>query len=482
MPAHLTYSRQFLFPVIIFWIAMVLAIVQWQWYWALIPFIWIIIPGVFCLTAKYTEQLFWLLLIFLPLSTELNITPSLGLDFPDEVFMISLTGLSLLYWWHQPVSFPKNVWKHPLFFVLLMHISWIAITTIFSTMPLFSFKFLLAKTWYIIPFVILPSVWLSSVTRVEKMVRCLLWPMAIVVAVTLIRHAASGFSFESVNWHLHPFFRNHVNYGAMLVCLSVIAAGAYVLLPQQHRLKKWIGVLILLNLAGLLFSYSRGAWIALIAGLMTVWVVSKRYMGAAIVLAIVVVLVSTVWLVTDKRYFRFAPDHDRTVFHTDFSQHMSATLQFKDVSNAERFYRWVAGARMFADKPVTGFGPSSFYLQYKPYTVNRFETWVSNNPEHSTVHNYFLLTALEQGVIGLVIFCVLYFGMLWRVQQLYHQLHNRFYQVTAMVIAVVLVMIGVINFMSDMVETDKIGSLFWLSLGMIIVLEARLTEEKSSIA
>ena len=42
-------------------------------------------------------------------------------------------------------------------------------------------------------------------------------------------------------------------------------------------------------------------------------------------------------------------------------------------------------------------------------------------------------------------------------------------------------MIAAINTMSDMIETDKIGSLFWLSIGVIIVLELKLKEEKESI-
>jgi hypothetical protein len=33
-----------------------------------------------------------------------------------------------------------------------------------------------------------------------------------------------------------------------------------------------------------------------------------------------------------------------------------------------------------------------------------------------------------------------------------------------------------------MIETDKIGSLFWLSVGMVIVLSNKLKEEKESIA
>ncbi len=448
----------------------------------LIPFGYLLLPYLFHFLVHATEKLFWLLLVLLPLSTEINITPSLGLDVPDEPIMMLLTGLALLRWWHQPKDFPQAVWRHPLFLLLIVHLLWIGITCIYSEQPLLSIKFLLAKIWYIIPFVILPSLWLNSIRNIEKMTRYVLLPIGLVVLITLLRHAVNGFSFESINRHLFPFFRNHVNYSAMLVCLLAVAYAAYQHTKQNNIYRKWLQIMLVIGIIALIFSYSRGAWLALIGGLTTVLIIQKKLIAPLIITGILTVLISTVWLSTDQRYFRFAPDHDRTIFHTDFSQHMSATIALKDVSNAERFYRWVAGARMFAERPWTGFGPSTFYSNYKPYTVKRFETWVSDNPEHSTVHNYFLLTALEQGVLGLLIFCSLYFLMLWRLQKIYHQLHSYFFRTVALTTGAVLAMIGIINFMSDMIETDKIGSLFWLCLGMVIVLETKLQEEKTSLA
>lgn len=482
MLAFIKYSRYSLFSFLLFLLCSIASIVWNQYYILLIPFAWLLLPFLYTYVITATQQLFWLLLCLLPVSAEINITPSVGLDFPDEIIMLLLTGMALLCWWHQPRNFPLAVWKHPLFLLLILHLCWIAVTAYYSVLPLLSLKFFLAKIWYTVPFVVLPAVWVSSVSMIKKMVVCLLVPMGFVVLITLIRHAGSEFSFESINRHLWPFFRNHVNYGAMLVCLLAVTFAAYTQTASEHPYKKWLLVLLMAGVAALLLSYSRGAWLALIAGFIAIIAIKKKIISFLLSLAVLIVFISTIWLVTDKQYFRFAPDHDRTVFHTDFSAHMSATIALKDVSNAERFYRWVAGARMFADRPVTGFGPATFYDSYKPYTVKRFETWVSNNPEHSTVHNYFLLTALEQGIIGFIIFCALYFGMLWRIQYLYHQMHHYFYRTVALTIGVVLAMIGVINFMSDMIETDKIGSLFWLCLGMTIVLEEKLHEEKNSIA
>ena len=448
----------------------------------LFPFIWILIPPVFNYVISRTEQLYWLLFILLPLSTELNITPQLGLDFPDELLLLLLTGICLVKMIHQPKWFPYALSVHPLFMWLVIYMLWILLSCIYAVEPILSFKYLLAKIWYIVPFVLLPQRILNTRSRIEKMALCLLIPMLFVVIQTLLRHSLQAFSFETVKYILYPFFRNHVNYSSMLLCLLPVGWCVWIVTPVENDKRKWILYGLYIGLAGLLFSYSRGAWIALLAGIAGGWIIRKKMTAALIATAVLGILISTAWLVTDKNYMRFAPDHDHTVFHTDFSEHIRATVNMKDISTAERFYRWIAGIRMLADKPVTGFGPNSFYLHYRPYTVSRFETWVSDNPEHSTVHNYFILTALEQGVAGLLLFCVLYFGMLLHAQKLYHRLQSRFYRMVALTTGIVLIMLGVINCMSDMIETDKIGSLFWLCLGMIVLLETKSKEERSVIA
>lgn len=476
------YQKKLLLSFFIFLAGVVIAIAMQQPLFVLIPFVWILAPVVSDIVVAKPEKLFWLLLIVLPLSTELNLTPQIGFDFPDEILLVLLTGIALVKMIHQPQWIPLSLKKHPLFMWLLVYLFWIAITCFYSAEPVLSVKYLLAKSWYIVPFVILPQLLLTSQSRIQKMALCLLIPMLLVVLQTLARHTLYQFSFENVKKTLAPFFRNHVSYSSMLVCLMPVAWCVWKLTPAEHPKRKWLLYGLLIGVAGLFFAYSRGAWIALLAGFSAIWIIRKKWMGAMVILAITIVTVSTIWLVTDKKYMEFAPDHDRTVFHTDFREHMRATVEMKDVSTAERFYRWIAGVRMFADKPITGFGPNSFYRHYKPYTVGRFETWVSDNTEHSTVHNYFILTALEQGVIGLVLFCILYFGMLLRVQKLYHQLQSRFYRTVALTVAIVLMMIGVINSLSDMIETDKIGSLFWLCLGMIVLLDAKSKEEREMLA
>lgn len=477
-----SYHYRVFISFCIFLVSGVTAIVLQEPLLMLVPFAWVLLPPVFAWVITRTEQLYWLLLILLPLSTELNITPQLGMDFPDELLLMLLTGFTVLKLIHQPKWFPCSLNQHSLFMWLLIYLLWILLTSIYSVEPLLSIKYFLAKIWYIVPFVILPQILLTSQSRVQKMALCLLIPMLFVVIQTLLRHSMYSFSFDSIRYILRPFFRNHVNYSSMLVCLLPVAWCAWKLTPLTNPKRKWIQYGLYIGLIGLLFAYSRGAWIALIAGVAGGWVIRKKMIVPFILIAVAGVIISTAWLITDKHFMQLAPDHNRTVFHTDLEEHLVATIHLKDISAAERFYRWIAGVRMLAAKPVTGFGPNSFYLHYRPYTVSRFETWVSDNPEHSTVHNYFILTALEQGLAGLLLFCVLYFGMLLQAQKLYHRLQSRFYRMAALTTGIVVIMIGVINFLSDMIETDKIGSLFWLCVGMIILLEQKSREERESIA
>jgi O-antigen ligase len=179
---------------------------------------------------------------------------------------------------------------------------------------------------------------------------------------------------------------------------------------------------------------------------------------------------------------QFAPEHDETIFHEDFSEHLNATIGLKDISNAERFHRWVAGVRMVAEKPWTGFGANSFYNNYQPYTSSVFKTWVSNNPEHSTVHNYYLLLALEQGLPALILFAGFFIYLLLLTQQLYHQFQQNYYRQISLGLGIILMMIASLNFTSDLMETDKIGGLFWLTAGILISLKHHQKIEKESLA
>lgn len=198
------------------------------------------------------------------------------------------------------------------------------------------------------------------------------------------------------------------------------------------------------------------------------------------VIGVFIILTALFWLKSNDRYLKYTNDYNNTIFHTNFTEHLIATYKLKDVSTAERFYRWIAGVRMIKDKPLTGYGPNTFYYNYKGYAVPAFKTWVSNNNDRSTVHNYFLLTVIEQGIPGLLLLLVLFGAMLYYAQYLYRRIKDPFYKTTALTTGVIITMIIVVNLLSDLIETDKIGSLFFLCLATLIVTDVNTRRKLNS--
>jgi len=442
---------------------------------------WIIIP--FAALLLYAgwhnkEIIFYLLLITLPFSVEYNFSAGLGTDLPDELLMILVSLLFFGYWLYSPGAISKNKWQHPVLLLLFIVLGWTLVTVLFSTGQLVSLKFLLAKSWYAGAFVIAPLVVFRDKRSIIIASGGLVMSMMLVVIMALVKHSADGFSFATINKAVSPFFRNHVNYSAMLVCtLPILAAGWS--LVSSKRLKYLLAIALLLGLTALFFSYARGAWVALLAGIAAYWLIRKKLFFITYLAAIVIAIISLFWLKKNDRYLHYANDYSTTIFHKDFNEHLIATYKLKDVSTAERFYRWIAGTRMIKDNWLTGYGPGTFYNNYKPYAVPAFKTWVSDNKEHSTIHNYFLLTAIEQGIPGLFFLLLLLGAMFYYVQHLYRRIKDLFYKKLAITTGVILTMIVVVNFLSDLVETDKIGSFFFLCMALLIVTDINTRNSES---
>ena len=425
----------------------------------------------FCL-AQYPLLLFYTLVASIPWSIEYSVTPSLSTDLPDEPLMLLMAFVAVALLVQRRQWSVGRLLSSGLLVVLGLQVLWYAISAATSSYPLISFKFLLAKSWYLLAFVGAPLLLLKERRDLARLAGVLVVSMLAFTLLALVRHGASGFTFESTNDSLAPFFRNHVNYSALLVCVVPLLVAFSAHDTSLNRKVLWI-VLLLVALVALYFSYARGAWLALVVGAAAYWLLKKRLLVWAYVTAIVLVVGAVLWIKADNRYLRYAHDYETTIFHTNFQEHLVATYEFKDVSTAERFYRWIAGVRMVKDGWQTGYGPNTFYYHYQRYAVTAFKTWVSKNEDRSTVHNYFLLTLIEQGVVGLLLLVVLIGCMFSVAQRLFHATADSYWRTVMATVAVVLAMLCTVNFLSDLIETDKVGSIFYLCLALLIMGELR---------
>ena len=193
------------------------------------------------------------------------------------------------------------------------------------------------------------------------------------------------------------------------------------------------------------------------------------------------IILSTLLLLNwsqDNKYLNFAPDFEHTITHTEFSDLLSATYKLQDISTMERVFRWVAGYHMIKERPLMGFGPANFHNNYKSYTLYSFRTYVSDNPEKSGVHSYYLMIAIEQGIIGFFIFIALCIFVLIYGETVYHQLTDKEDRLLAMSAIISFGIILSILIMNDMIETDKVGPFFFLSMAILTFLSQRNNKSK----
>jgi O-antigen ligase len=428
------------------------------------------------LLLQYPVILFYVLVASIPWSVEYHFSNALGTDLPDEPLMLlaAFAALTLL------VMHRKTITKKPVHMLLLLvgiQLAWTLVTVICSTDWLLSLKYFLAKSWYILAFLVLPLFLSPDKKLVRNTAIILTLSVLLSVLFVLYKHAAYGFSFEKVNTALEPFYRNHVNYSALLVCITPILI-AFIRSKTTYRI--WLVAAFLIVLVALYLSYSRGAWLAFVIGMISYVLLKKNWMVVAFGLFITVTIGSIFYLQHNDRYLQYAPHYSTTIFHTNFEEHLVATYRMKDLSTAERYFRWIGGLRMTKDSWLTGFGPNTFYDNYKPYTIPAFKTYVSRNEEHSTVHNYFLLLIIEQGAIGLALFLATIAFTFWQAQKMYHRTRDLFWKRTIAAVVAILSMICTVNFLSDLIESDKAGPLFYLCLAILIIADQHTRVEQAA--
>lgn len=415
-----------------------------------------------------TRILYYAFFALIPFSVEVQIG-SFGTDLPSEPLMLLLSGIAILLFISKIKSINASYITHPVSLFVILHLTWILFTALFAEDPVIGIKFLLAKSWYIIPFYGLTMYMMYSYEEMKKAFMILMIFLSIAVLYVLIRHAAVGFDYNMYNKVVQPIFRNHVNYAAMLV---VVLPFVWALYRTDRRKILWASIFVLIVI-GIYFSYTRAAQGCIVLGVALYIAYRMKLSRVMISSAAIVLIALSAYLVNNNKYMDFAPDFEKTITQRSYENLLDATLKMEDISTMERVYRWVAGGFMISNKPLTGYGPNNFYNNYHKYTVTSFKTYVSDNPEKSGIHNYYLMTVVEQGIIGLLIYLGLVILLIFKGEQVYHRLRDEQEKIFVMAATLCISIISILQLMNDLLESDKIGPFFFISAAIIVIYDIK---------
>jgi O-antigen ligase len=445
-------------------------------------FLFMLLMGVNWKTA------YWVFLFTIPFSIDLNFfNDTLATSVPDEPIMWLLLLLLFVLAASRPALFQREWLTNPLVLIVAAQYLWLIIAVMYSHMPMLSIKFLVAKTWFLSAFFIFPMFIFKEKKDYRTGFLVMMIPILITILIVVYRHAMIGFNFRRIEIAIGDVYNNHVDYSTVMSMFYPLLWVAYLMTKGKGPfIRVPLLLIIALFLPAIYVTYARAAMLAVVFALGIA--VAIRLKLAQWIMPVFYALIASliIYMATDKKFMDFRPDYQHTFMRKKFTDHIVATFRGQDMSSMERLYRWIAGVRMSQDEPVKGFGPNTFYYYYKPYGVRSFKTYVSHNFEKSTTHNYYLYMLVEQGWPAMILYAIMVMVMIAQAQKTYHRFKDRFYKLCTMGVVMMFGAGFINNFFSELIETHKVGSLFYLSISLLVLLTAKSKqlekEEKETAA
>jgi putative inorganic carbon (HCO3(-)) transporter len=420
-----------------------------------------------------TERTFLALAFFTPLSINIEEwTQSLGLFVPTEPILLILTLLVLVMQLRKGII-PPFVWKHPIVMSVMAFLTWALITTITSSHPVVSIKFVLSRMWFVIPIFLLGP----YVFRKKVNIHAFIWlfgaGMVIAMTYTLVMHAGYRFGERESHWVMWPFFKDHTIYGAIVALVIPLLFGVFFAKKHPPLIQTVAIGFILISLLALYFSYTRAAWISILVAI-GVWGLVKFKVKMTLIAPLALVFGTILFF----SWNAFQMELERNKYeHTteEFGERLqSATNVSTDASNLERINRWNCAIDMFKERPLFGFGPGTYAFEYARFQRPENLTIISTNfGDLGNVHSEYLGPLAEMGLPGMLLILVVVSTLFYKTITLYHRWPREDQEMRTLLMAIILSLTTyfVHGFLNNFLDTDKAAVPIWGMCAMVIALE-----------
>lgn len=352
----------------------------------------------------YTEYTFFFIIAATPLSVNIEeFADGFGLFLPTEPLLFGTTLLLLLQALKYPV-FPSYLKSSPIIWAVSFYLLWIFISSIASEHPLVSYKFLLAKLWFIVPVLLYGSGIFINLKKVKWFFWLFIVSMVIAMIYTVFTHSLYAFGEKESHWVMWPFFKDHTIYGAIVALVFPLIFALYFSKKHTPLVQLILLCFLGINLIALYFSYTRAAWLSVILGA-GIWILIRFKVKFSLLVSVAVIAIGFVWISWDA----IQQNLERNKFeHTteEFGERLqSATNVTTDASNLERINRWSCALAMFEERPIMGFGPGTYAFEYARFQDPENLTIISTNfGDMGNAHSEYLGALAEMGIIGLLSF------------------------------------------------------------------------------
>jgi putative inorganic carbon (hco3(-)) transporter len=413
----------------------------------------------------------WSAVLFTPISIGLDeLGFGLGISLPSEPILAgALVILLLRQLHHSYVS--RDVLFHPVTIVLLLQLGWMIFTTFTSSMPEVSAKAVTARAWFMgVMCFGTVMMYRYKISNVRTMTWLYVLPLLVVVIYASFRLISFGLDKQFAHFSMQPFYKDHAVYAAC-IAMFVPLVGGFAFYKKYSGTYRFLAATILVVLLiGLLLSYTRAAWLSVVAALV-VWAILRfkiqvRYVLVAVTLAGAVFAVQYDQIIMDLQ-------RNKTDSSDNFSEHVESMSNIStDASNLERINRWNSALRMFSERPLTGWGPGTYAFQYAPFQHSSELTIISTNAGTlGNAHSEYLGPLAESGIPGFLLSIGLVVAVFWRCVTMYKRIVNDEARMVMVCAFMGLITYFTHGFLNNYLDQDKAAVPFYALLAIIIAID-----------
>ncbi len=426
------------------------------------------------------DKLIYLILFLAPISLPLfEFYPNLSFSFsiPTEPLLFGILIIFILKLLLDN-SLDRRILTHPVSILIYINLFWMLITSATSTMPVVSFKYFVARLWFLASFYFLATQLFRNKQNIHKY----FWPyiisLIIVIGYTINRHLSYGlFDQEAANFVCNPFFADHTSYGAVLAMLIPLLIGT-LFLKNLSLLKKIIIWFVLsIYIVAIVLSFTRAAWVSLIAA-MFVFIIMILKIKFRLVFVIFTTITTLFFVYRTDIIIYLQSNHQDS--STNIAKHIESISNISsDASNMERLNRWSSAYRMFKEKPFLGWGPGTYMFKYAPFQLSYEKTIISTNAgDKGNAHSEYLGPLAESGILGMLGVLALFIYIMYIGIRNYTNATNRDIKILSLVITLGFFTYLVHGMMNDFLDMDKTSALFWGYAAVLVAIDIYHIKEK----
>ena len=413
-----------------------------------------------------------LLLITLLTPLAINISQfefGVSVSLPTEPLMFGVLIMFILKLLFDN-TFDKQLWKHPLTIIIIIQLCWIFVTSLASQIPLVSFKFLLSRLWFVIPFYIFGVHLFKRIQNIRLFIWLYAIGLVIVIFYTTYQHSLWAFDEEAGHWVMDPFYNDHTAYGAIL-SMYIPFFFAFSFSKVYSRTTQFFAFVVLVILfIALYLSFCRAAWVSLAMALIIFLIVIFKIKFKWI--AVTTVILGILFYIFQFQILDRL-EKNKQGSSANFLEHVRSISNIStDNSNLERINRWQSALRMFEERPVFGFGPGTYQFSYAPYQRSGEKTLISTNAgDRGNAHSEYIGPLAEQGLPALLIIVALVITMIITAMKVYRNSKDREVRILCFAALLGLMTYFIHGIMNNFLDTDKASVPVWGFMAIIVALD-----------